>query len=251
MVKVTTPWCERDVLRSEIVHIPDFSREINSLATSILVSAFFASSVKEVTRFLGEVIRAWGHLPAIRRVRRGSRAVCPPTQTAVPLRSTSIARVRRTFKSLGRPEAPRWRSPNFSACTRNRSRPERNLDRSRSPGRAESPETGTARTSACIHRGPRRTLLTRNNASIFVCCAVFDREEEHSTGLTERERRKPTRSRILGNLLLACDTSLLGNRLGKYRSKKALKVGFLLARPVRPTVLHSNRRDSPPTSRSR
>lgn len=59
----------------KIVHVADFSREINSLVISILVSVFFASFVKEVTRFFGEVVRAWGHLPPIRHVRRGSRSI--------------------------------------------------------------------------------------------------------------------------------------------------------------------------------
>ena len=62
---ITTPSCKRVVrhrskFAEKIVRIADFSREINSPATSILVSAFFARSVKEVTRFFGEVVRAVG-----------------------------------------------------------------------------------------------------------------------------------------------------------------------------------------------
>lgn len=94
----------------------------------------------------------------------------------VKVRSMSIARVRRTFKSLEQPEARTCRSPNFSACTRNHSRPERNLDRSRSPVQVESPGTGMARMSACTHRGLHRTLLIWNNALTFLYYALFNRK---------------------------------------------------------------------------
>lgn len=94
----------------------------------------------------------------------------------VKVRSMSIARVRRTFKSLEQPEAQTWRSPNFSACTRNHSRPERNLDRSRSPVQVESPGTGMARMSACIHRGLHRTPSIWNNALTFLYYALFNRK---------------------------------------------------------------------------
>lgn len=51
--------------------------------------------------------------------------------------------------------------------------------------------------------------------------------------------------KFLGSLLLVCDSSWLDNRADAYRFKNVPKVGFVLVRPVRPTVLHLNRYDLP------
>lgn len=120
----------------------------------------------------------------------------------VKVRSMSIARVRRTFKSLEQPEARTCRSPNFSACTRNHSRPERNLDRSRSPVQVESPGTGKA-----LNRW--------------------------------RGEEKVSRLIILGSLLLIYDTSCFDKHT-EILVQNVSKVGFVLVRVVRPTVPDSN-----------
>lgn len=131
------------------------------------------------------------------------------------MRSMSIARVRRTFKSLEQPEARTWRSPNFSACTRNHSRPERNLDRSRSPVQVESPGTGMARMSACTHRGLHRTLLIWNNALTFLYYALFNRKS-----IKPMTRREKGVKIILGSLLLIYDTSCFDNINGNTGPKR-------------------------------
>lgn len=125
--------------------------------------ALRAGSVKEVTRSLRRGCRCSGvTCHRFRRVRRDSPI--PGARATLPLPGDPFildpgpARVRRTLKSLGPPEAPTRRWPNSSVCRRTRSPPERNLDRSGSPVPAVSPGTGRARRSACIHREPRRTL---------------------------------------------------------------------------------------------
>lgn len=153
----------------------------------------------------------------------------------VKVRSMSIARVRRTFKSLEQPEARTCRSPNFSACTRNHSRPERNLDRSRSPVQVESPGTGMARMSACTHRGLHRTLLIWNNALTFLYYALFNRKSIKPM----TRRGKGVKMIILGSLLLIYDTSCFDKHT-EILVQNVSKVGFVLVRVVRPTVPDSN-----------